>query len=298
MRTWPEKKKVIMVEGGPQGPLTAPEGIRLMEIKEFFHDHKRAFILMGKMLLELRRGRLYRETHGTWEDFIKEEFDFHKAYADRMISGFTVAAQTGMIEATKEELSMLPLSRELSDQTENAAHGRHDNSQGTPIISTERQVRELARADPFDVPKIIEVIKEKFPDREPTAKEIATVRTEVEKSQQLPPAGSARKRVEELFAGEDFKQFDALRNKATALSTAIAKLATSEVGKHLGWKINEAAQHLRDVAEILKFSTPYSECVYCEAKGCKDCYNSGYLTETMFKAAPKSRQSDAQVRVA
>lgn len=71
---------------------------------------------MGAALLAIRDGRLYRQTHTTFEDYCRERWGGSKRHANRLVEAAEVVHQLGPVG---------------------------------PIPTTERQTRELARiSDP------------------------------------------------------------------------------------------------------------------------------------------------------
>jgi len=47
----------------------------------------KSFVETGAALMEIRDRRFYRETHGTFEDYVKDRFRISRAYASRQING-------------------------------------------------------------------------------------------------------------------------------------------------------------------------------------------------------------------
>ncbi len=70
-----------------QSPLTQTE---IQERNELENTVQQAFFVAGQALKTLRDKRLYRETHATFESYIKERFDFKKSAAYYLINAFEV----------------------------------------------------------------------------------------------------------------------------------------------------------------------------------------------------------------
>ena len=69
---------------------------------------RRAFIVAGKALEVINRGRLYRETHATFADYVSDRWEMKRAHAYRLIEEWPVAAAVSPIgdinEAQTREL--------------------------------------------------------------------------------------------------------------------------------------------------------------------------------------------------
>lgn len=74
------------------GPLSAKERGDLELCEQALHGFRKALIVAGKALEVIKRGRLYRETHATFEDYVMEAWGFKRAHAYRLIDGWPVAA--------------------------------------------------------------------------------------------------------------------------------------------------------------------------------------------------------------
>jgi hypothetical protein len=57
------------------------------------------------------------------------------------------------------------------------------------------------------------------------------------------------------------------------------------------WPLQEFESHLANARSTIRFSRPYSVCVYCDGKEkktpCPGCKGKGWLTEVEFKSAPE-----------
>tara|TARA_R110002073_G_scaffold177188_9_gene335141 strand:+ start:4058 stop:4912 length:855 start_codon:yes stop_codon:yes gene_type:complete len=94
--------------------ITQGEAERLKKLERIVDKGKRTFIEVGNALKELRDGKLYRQTHRTFESYCEERFGFKRQQAYRFI--------------------------EASEVVENVSHGGQ--------ISSERAAREVAKAPP------------------------------------------------------------------------------------------------------------------------------------------------------
>ncbi|MBW2642807.1 MAG: hypothetical protein JRC89_05405 [Deltaproteobacteria bacterium] len=70
--------------------LTVTEQLRLAELQNIIHRNFKAFYVVGCALTEIRDGRLYRQTHDTFEAFCRERFEIARTTAYQYIETSTV----------------------------------------------------------------------------------------------------------------------------------------------------------------------------------------------------------------
>lgn len=75
-----------------QFEFAAAEHVRLMELETEIENGLRTFVDVGNALLEIRDGRLYRQTFGTFEDYCRERWGFTRMHASRLIGAAEVVA--------------------------------------------------------------------------------------------------------------------------------------------------------------------------------------------------------------
>jgi hypothetical protein len=78
-------------------PLDDRERGHLAVCEQALHGFRRSVIVAGKALEVIRRGRLYRETHATFVEYLDEVWDIRKSQAYRMIEAWPVAAAVSPI---------------------------------------------------------------------------------------------------------------------------------------------------------------------------------------------------------
>jgi phage N-6-adenine-methyltransferase len=97
--------------------MTTDEILALRGYEDVIERGRRTFIEVGGALMEVRDRKLYRETHGTFEDYVQARWDFSWRHAYRLI--------------------------EAADVAQNLTHGT-----GLPAPDTERQARAIAAVEP------------------------------------------------------------------------------------------------------------------------------------------------------
>lgn len=89
-----------------QFELAATEHVRLMELETEIENGLRTFVDVGNALLEIRDGRLYRQSFATFEDYCRERWGMQRHYANRLIAAAEVTANLvpiGTIPATESQ---------------------------------------------------------------------------------------------------------------------------------------------------------------------------------------------------
>lgn len=72
--------------------MTRQEEARLRDAEATIEKGMRTFTEVGKALADIRDHRLYRHTHGTFEDYCRDRWDFSRIRAHQLIEGSEVAA--------------------------------------------------------------------------------------------------------------------------------------------------------------------------------------------------------------
>lgn len=110
--------------------VTAGEAERLAALEATIAQGLQTFVDVGNALLEIRDSRLYRTTHGTFEDYCRERWGMSRSYAHRTIEAAQVATNLlpigNVIPATESQarpLAALPadLQREVWQQAVDTA---------------------------------------------------------------------------------------------------------------------------------------------------------------------------------
>jgi hypothetical protein len=111
------------------GPLTPQESTRLAELEPIIERGLTAFLEVGTALLEINDKRLYRQTHSTFKEYVEERWKMSARHAYRLCE-------------SAEVIRSLP---EKCDQ----------------LVTTESQVRELAKVEPDQRVEVLRVASSK-----------------------------------------------------------------------------------------------------------------------------------------
>lgn len=82
--------------------LTTTELTTLEFLEDAIQKSIASFIEIGQALTEIRNGRLYRDTHSTFEGYCKERWDIGKNYANKLIVSAKVVNNLGTVVPTTE----------------------------------------------------------------------------------------------------------------------------------------------------------------------------------------------------
>lgn len=83
-------------------PLSAHEKDVLARLETTIKDHFESFSKAGDALVAIRDGRLYRETHGTFDDYCRERWDMSKTNANRLIAAASVLHNIEKVKESKD----------------------------------------------------------------------------------------------------------------------------------------------------------------------------------------------------
>jgi hypothetical protein len=99
--------------------LTITEAVQLSEQEAVIERGLKTFVDVGNALLAIREGRLYRASHGTFEDYCRERWHMERANAYRLIEAAVVVGHLSPIgdtlpanEAQARPLTSLPPSQQ------------------------------------------------------------------------------------------------------------------------------------------------------------------------------------------
>ncbi|MGB5596271.1 MAG: hypothetical protein WBM62_19865, partial [Crocosphaera sp.] len=151
--------KVEIVADPQPSNLTETEELTDDEQRDRLHLERkveRAFYEAGKALLELRQRKLFRSTHSTFDDYVRERFGMQRAHSYRLMDAAVVVKNL--------EEKCLP----LGDIPSNSIDSSQMSPIGRQILPTnERQVRPLSKLNPDEQvevwTKAIEQVNGKVP---------------------------------------------------------------------------------------------------------------------------------------
>jgi hypothetical protein len=99
-------------------PLTASERAELAALEEVIEAGQQSFVQVGLALASIRDGKLYRETHSTFEEYVKERFHVQRRRAYQLMDAAVVAGNVyhGTQDAPLNERQARALGKVKPDQ--------------------------------------------------------------------------------------------------------------------------------------------------------------------------------------
>lgn len=130
--------------------LSTSEKAEFAKLCKIVDEGLSSFLSVGSALVQINEGRLYRQSHETFEGFVKDRWGITRQRAYQLMEAAEI----------KIEMSTNGLHQQIADE-----------------ITSERQLRELARVGTEALPEIVEKIAEKCEAEgvKPSAKVIRSV---------------------------------------------------------------------------------------------------------------------------
>lgn len=119
-----------------------PDRRRLTELEGVIERGRQTFVEVGEALAEIRDQRLYRDTHGTFEDYCRERWSMDRVNAHRHIE----AAQVVGMLSTDNRPSTVRQTRELARAEDPAATWQRVTEEHGPQPPA-RVIREAVQAE-------------------------------------------------------------------------------------------------------------------------------------------------------
>lgn len=95
-----EEMKLVVLDSKEQARLDELCGVVDRGIQTFFE--------VGMALAEIRDSKLYRETHGTFEEFCRDKWDISKRHVDRQISAYLVCRNINGTHGSQNDVELVP----------------------------------------------------------------------------------------------------------------------------------------------------------------------------------------------
>lgn len=97
--------------------LTVHEKSELVELETVIENGMRQFIDVGRALLQIRDGRLYRDTYRTFDDYCRDRWGMSKTHANRLIESSKATDNVAPIGVKPQnEAQARPLTRLKPEQ--------------------------------------------------------------------------------------------------------------------------------------------------------------------------------------
>lgn len=212
----------------------------------------RSFIEVGEALQDIRYRRLWRKSHDSFRDYLKDRWGMGAPYATRLISGSEVAKRIPAIqnEAQAREVARIP----YTDQAKVVERASQiAQSVGRPLSA--KDIR-MASTEPSTITA-----------REERDGEVVTMESQSEMWQQ----------AEDMLA--DIKRTARL-------------LTLNHEGVWLKPHIDTVEARIKDCQRILEGAKPHAPCPVCSGgirKDCEACRDRGWLPKDRYDAIMRAK---------
>lgn len=198
-------------------PLTDVEQDRLHELEAVIERGLGTFVEVGRALAEVRDGRLYRTTHGTFETYCEQQWNLSRPRAYALISAADTAEAMSRMQDTPVPVNERQASELRGLPTDTAAEvmrRAHDDTAGKVTASAIRYARETVapRPDPWAARVAAELAASDDDYRECVAEPVPSqaVTDYLASSEKLRDSGYVREFLKAL-GRSDYLTFDADR---------------------------------------------------------------------------------------
>jgi hypothetical protein len=99
--------------------ITQAESVRLCELERIIQKGKDTFVEVGTALSEIRQSRLYRSSHGTFEEYFQERLGLEKSHVKQLMDSAKVINNlktSAMAELPSNERQTRPLAKIPAEQ--------------------------------------------------------------------------------------------------------------------------------------------------------------------------------------
>lgn len=164
--------------------LNAREVVRLDDAEQVIERGLHTFVEVGTALADIRDGRLYRESHGTFEAYCEQRWGLSRSHAYRLMEAAETVGAMSPIGDTPQPATESQ-ARELSGLSPDAAatimQAAHETSGGQLTASVIREARQHHEPEPPAVDNKTQP-EPKAPKRKPLPDQARTAGWELRKS--------------------------------------------------------------------------------------------------------------------
>ena len=224
--------------------LTINEGKRLDALEKVIDGGMEGFLAVGTALAEIRESRLYRASHGSFETYCKERWNFSADYGRKL----TRAA---------EAIASLP--DDLPKPTK-ASHAR-------ALADIPEEEREDAWRDAVEEAEV--------EGREVKADDIRRPKAKAEADEWLEEKTLGEENMEEV--APHVKAVLSALSEAAEAAEQLSRTSAKE------WLLTSGAallKHIRDARDQVNAAKPTGICPYCGGAGCRKCLDTGWVNRT------------------
>jgi hypothetical protein len=193
--------------------LAPHDAARLTQLEVTIERGLTTFVEVGAALAEIRDSRLYREAHGTFEDYCHQRWQMERRHAYRLMDAATVVA--------------------------NVSNWTHDEAPPPTVPATESQARPLAKLEPEQQRAAWKEAVETAPEGKVTAAHVAASVQRITQPEPLPqanapaPSTPAPTTTDPRELAKDFSREwrESLEGQMSAYSNALPNIPAGDIAQ-------------------------------------------------------------------
>jgi hypothetical protein len=245
-------------------PLNVIERGELRKAESTIEKGQQTFLEVGNALMAIRDGRLYRESHKTFEAYCKERWTFEKAYAYRLIASVQVVNSLSPMGDISTERQARELGNVPEEKRQEVFEAAVEASGGKP---TAHHIAEAAKK--VTPPKPTEKAPKAEPVKEPSKPE----------SVKEPTIEDRMKAANSVLEG--------LSRKMLALVGEAEEIDNPHLTDERHGRLETFKAQVRSATATLRSAKGAGVCPYCDGKWCKHCLKTGWVTKATLESAPE-----------
>ncbi|QIS08691.1 hypothetical protein [Nocardia arthritidis] len=144
------------------GPLSDQEQAQLSACESSIDKLRMAFWAAGRALQIVRDGRLYRQSHGTFDDYVEQRWDMQRSYAHKLIRAWPLAARLHPVAPAINEgqvRELLPVAAEYGEDAAVTVYTTIANSGDAKVTASKLRAAVSVLPDHFDETEVVERLR-------------------------------------------------------------------------------------------------------------------------------------------
>lgn len=252
--------------------ITIPSDVlgELNECLRVIHEGEQTFVQVGMALHRVMDRQLFRYTHADFKAWCKDHLPWSYRHAQRLMDGATTVKVLEN-ECAPKMTNWSPPPESIVRELQSLPVDRRAAAYEAVVASGEKVTAKTVQA------AVVEFKRRTTPPPLPAP----------------PPAGTLRPEVA-LAIEEGGGRFGMLAARVVELTGDFRKLFAEPAGTFLNPQEVEAL--LDGLKRIVRFSTPWSDCVHCSQVGCSECRGTGWLCRDRFESAPAELRERSLVK--
>jgi hypothetical protein len=124
----------VIIKDSTVETATTVSQLTLQALEQIVERGQATFIEMGHALAEIRERKLYKETHKTWEAYLKERWNFSRQHAHRLLQAKKVAEMSPVGDKPRTEREACKLGEKRSKRKQLAKAAQPTNPAQPSVV--------------------------------------------------------------------------------------------------------------------------------------------------------------------